>query len=284
LIRNYYLLTKPGIIYSNLLTALGGFFLAERGSFDARVFFALSIGLGCVIASACVFNNYIDQGIDAKMDRTKKRALVQKSVSGRDALIFGTILGITGFSLLLFYTNITAASIALIGFFFYVVIYSISKRKTVWGTVIGSISGAVPPAVGYCAVTNNIDLTALLLFIILMLWQMPHLYAIAIFRKDDYAAAFIPVLPLKKGMLRTKEQIVIYILAYLIAVGSLTAFGYTGYSFLIINLLFGIIWLGMALKGFHVTDNQKWARKLFFYSLVVIVMFSILLALNFLLP
>jgi protoheme IX farnesyltransferase len=280
LIKAYYLLTKPGIIYSNVFTAIGGFFLAERGNLSIGLFLAMIVGLGLVIASACAFNNYIDRNIDAKMSRTKKRAIPTKTIPPRHAIIFATIVGIVGFSLLFFYTTVLAGLIAFIGFIFYVVFYSIEKRRSEFGTIVGSVSGAVPPVVGYCAVTGTFDIAAFLLFLVLVFWQMPHFYAIAIFRKDDYNAASIPILPLKKGIQTTKEHIIVYILAYLVAVSSLTAFGYTGYTFLIVNLVIGIMWFGLALNGLQWTNTLKWARRLFFFSLVIIVVFSLLLVFN----
>ncbi len=280
MIKSYYYLTKPGIIYSNVLTAVGGFFLAAKGSFNILLFLTMTFGLAFVIASACVFNNYIDREIDSKMARTKKRALVRKIIPARYALIYATILGVIGFSLLLFYTNILTAFIAFIGFFFYVVIYSIGKRGSVYGTIIGSVSGAVPPVVGYCSVTNHIDLAAFLLFLILVLWQMPHFYAIAIFRKEDYAAASIPVLPVKKGVLHAKVQMFLYVIAFIIAASLLTVFRYTGFVYLVVMVTLGLMWLGMAIRGFRINDDKKWARKMFFFSLVIILIFSVLLSLT----
>jgi protoheme IX farnesyltransferase len=280
LIKVYYLLTKPGIIFSNVLTAIGGFFLAAKGHINLLLLFPMAFGLGLVIASACVFNNYIDQGIDAKMSRTKKRAFVTKTIHVIYALIYATLLGIIGFSLLIFYTNLLTTDIAFVGFFFYVVIYSIWKRRSEYGTIVGSVSGAVPPVVGYCAVTNHFDAAALLLFAILVFWQMPHFYAISLFRSEDYASAAIPILPLKKGVFQTKLQMIFYILAFIIAVALLSILHYTGYTYLVILLTLGSIWLSVGIKGFKIRDERKWARSMFFFSLVVIVVFSLLLSFN----
>lgn len=284
MIKIYLSLTKPGIILSNILTAVGGFFLAAKGEVNIPLFFSTVLGLAFVIASACVFNNYIDRGIDAKMKRTKKRALARKIISLRNAIVYATVLGIAGFFLLFFYVNFLTAFIAFIGFFFYVVMYSVWKRRSVFGTLVGSVSGAVPPVVGYCAVTNHFDLAALLLFVILVLWQMPHFYAIALFRYDDYAAASIPVLPIKKGILHTKIQVFFYILFFLLFSSLLTVFHYTGYFYFFVMVTFGVVWLGRAIQGFNVRDEKRWARKMFFFSLVIIVCFSLLLAFNVLLP
>jgi protoheme IX farnesyltransferase len=284
LIKAYYYLTKPGIVYSNLLTAVGGFFLAARGNISVFLLLALVFGLGFVIASACVFNNYFDREIDAKMDRTQKRALVRKIIHTRSALIYGFILGIIGFTLLVLFTNVLAAFIAFVGFVFYVFFYTFGKRMTVHGTLIGTISGAVPPVVGYCAVTNTFDFTALLLFLILVFWQMPHFYAIAIFREADYAAASIPVLPIKKGIIQTKEQMVLYVLAFILAVCALTVFHFIGYVYLIVMFTMSIMWLILSIQGFRITNDKIWARKMFFFSLILITVFSILLMVSVILP
>lgn len=284
MIKAYYILTKPGIVYSNALTAIAGFFLASKGSFDLWLFLPMLFGISFVIASACVFNNFIDRNIDAKMARTQKRALVNKSIPEFHAVVYGTILGIIGFLLLLAYTNVLTAFIALLGFIFYVIIYGIGKRKTVHGTVIGSISGAIPPVVGYCAVTNNVDLGAFLLFLILVLWQMPHFYAIAIFRSDDYQAASIPVLPLKNGLRQTKIQMFVYTVAFIIAADLLTFFKYTGFTYLIVMTILGISWLVLLIQNFRSEKEKIWARKFFFFSLIIITVFSLLLIGNSFLP
>jgi protoheme IX farnesyltransferase len=133
-------------------------------------------------------------------------------------------------------------------------------------------------------VTNQFDLAALMLFVILVIWQMPHFYAIALFRTDDYRAAGIPVLPIKRGIQQTKMQILLYIIAFVLVVSSLTYFRYTGYSYLVILLTVSIVWLGLAIKGFNAAETHKWARKMFFFSLLVIVFFSGMLIMNFWLP
>ncbi len=279
-IKAYIGLTKPGIIRGNILTAAAGFFMAAQGSVNFVILGATIVGLGLIIASACVFNNYIDRDIDKKMARTKKRALVSGDISGTAALIYACILGITGTIILTMFVNSLATAMALFGLFAYVVIYGIAKRGTVHGTVIGSISGAVPPVVGYVAVTNQLDLGAYLLFLILVVWQMPHFYAIAIFRKNDYSAAHIPVLPIVKGIKATKFQILFYIIAFIVAVSLLTIYGYTGYAFLASMLLMSLWWLKLAFSGFGAPDDVLWARKVFGFSLLILLSFSVLVALD----
>lgn len=283
-IKSYYLLTKPGIIRGNAITAAGGFFLASSGAVSFSAFGIMLAGIVLVVASGCVFNNYIDRGIDKKMQRTKKRALVTGAITARNALLFATIMVVLGTWLLAKYINPLTAGIAVFGFFAYVVLYGIAKRKSVHGTAVGSIPGAVPPVVGYVAVTNQLDMVALLLFVILVCWQMPHFYAIAIFRMKEYASAGIPVLPIKSGLFATKVQITLYIIAFAAASCSLAALGYTSFTYLVVMGLLSIAWLRLALQGFEAKDDNTWARKVFGVSLIVLLVFSLMISLNNWLP
>ena len=277
---NYYLITKPGIILGNLFTFAAGFFLASKGTFNFWLFCITLLGLAFIMASACVFNNYIDRNFDKKMERTKNRALVVGAISGQNALIYATILGFIGGILLLEFTNFLAFSIAAIGFFVYVILYSLWKSRTVYGTAIGSVSGAIPPVVGYCAVTNQFDIGALILFFMLVLWQMPHFFAIAMAHFDDYSAAGIPVLPVKRGIFKTKVHMLIYIIAFIVVAGLLTVFNYTGYSYLLVVTAIGLAWLALSIKGFKSIDNRLWGRDMFRLSLVLITAICLMIPLD----
>jgi protoheme IX farnesyltransferase len=278
-IKAYWELTKPGILFGNAITAIAGFLLASKGCIDFWLFLAMLAGLLCVIGSACVFNNYIDREMDSKMKRTRNRPLVKQVISLRSAILFGILLGLVGVLLLAYYTNLLALTIALIGFIVYVAIYSPLKHHSVHGTVVGSIAGALPPAVGYCAVTDQFDAAALILFIIVALWQMPHFFAIALYRLDDYRTAGIPVLPVKKGAQVTKIQMLLYIVAFLIALPMLTLFGYTRYLYLVVTLLLGLGWLWLCIQGFWAKNDKVWGRNMFFTSLVVVMGFSLMISL-----
>lgn len=268
---NYYLLTKPGIILGNLIPFSAGFLLASRGApFNFTVFFATLLGLAFIMASACVFNNYIDRSLDQKMKRTKDRALVTGLISGRNAILFAIFLGIVGNLLLLMYVNLLTVCVAAFGFFVYVVLYSQWKSRTIYGTAIGSIAGAVPPVIGYCAVSNQFDVGALIFFFMMVLWQMPHFFAIATYHFDDYSAAKIPVLPVMRGMQRTKIHMVIYIVAFILATASLTYFNYTGYLYLAIGTFFSTLWLLLSMQGFKRNDHELWGRNMFRFSLITI--------------
>jgi heme o synthase len=267
---NYYLLTKPGIIMGNLLTVAAGFLLASKGILHFWLFFETLLGLTFIMASAAVFNNYIDRQIDKKMERTKNRALVKGLISNSRAILFATILAIAGNLILFIFTNLLTVVVAAVGFFVYVLLYSIWKSRTIYGTAIGSIAGAIPPVVGYCAVSNHFDMAALILFFMMVLWQMPHFFSIAIYRFNDYAAAEIPVLPIMKGMLRTKIHMIAYIIAFILAAVMLTFFNYTGYTYLIVAVSLGSLWLWLCAKGFKCDNDQVWGFQMFRLSLLLI--------------
>lgn len=282
MMKKYLLVTKPGIIFGNMISVIGGFLLASQGSVDFSLLLATLVGVSFVIASGCVFNNYIDRDIDCLMERTKNRVLVQGLISPSVTIIYACLLGIAGFALLYIYTNLLAVEFALLGFVVYVGLYSLYlKRKSVYGTLVGSLSGAAPPVIGYCAVSNQFDTGALLLLVIFSLWQMPHSYAIAIFRYKDYLAASIPVLPVKRGISVTKNHITLYIIGFIIATLMLTISGYAGYSYLFVAAVVGIGWLVMALSGYSTPDNRIWAKKLFIFSIVAITALSVMMSVDY---
>ncbi|MDP8747802.1 heme o synthase [Serratia marcescens] len=282
MIKQYLQVTKPGIIFGNLISVVGGFLLASKGSINYPLFLATLVGVSLVVASGCVFNNYIDRDIDKKMERTKNRVLVKGLIAPSVTLVYATALGIAGFALLYIAANPLAMWLAVMGFVVYVGVYSLyMKRHSVYGTLIGSLSGAAPPVIGYCAVTNEFDAGALVLLAIFSLWQMPHSYAIAIFRFKDYQAANIPVLPVVKGISVAKNHITVYILAFMIATLMLTLVGYAGYKYLIVAAAVSVWWLGMALRGYKTENDSVWARKLFVFSIVAITSLSVMMSIDF---
>ncbi len=212
------------------------------------------------------------------MDRTKKRALVEKTISVQNAFVFGTILLILAIFIFLISTNILALAVALIGHVAYVVLYTFGKRLTVHGTLLGTISGSTPPVIGYVAATGVLDLTALLLFLLLVAWQMPHFYSIAIFRFEDYKNAKIPVLPVVKGYKRTRKEIIIYIILFLTLCVLLGVYGGVSLFTVLLLTLAGGYWLYLCSLPY--TDITRWARKQFGWSLSVLLLLSITLSLD----
>ena len=281
MMKQYLQVTKPGIIFGNLISVVGGFLLASKGDIDYPLFIATLLGVSLVVASGCVFNNYIDRDIDSVMERTKNRPLVRGLIDPKISLVYASVLGIAGMVLLLVAANAVAMLIAVVGFVVYVGVYSLyMKRKSVYGTLVGSLSGAAPPVIGYCAVTGQFDTGALILLLIFSLWQMPHSYAIAIFRFKDYQAANIPVLPVIKGISVAKNHIILYIIAFMFATLMLAISGYAGYKYLIVAAAVSVWWLGMALSGYKTTNDRLWARKLFVFSIVAITSLSVMMSVD----
>lgn len=280
--KKFISITKPGIIFGNLITVAGGFGLASQGSYNLILLLATLVGISLIIASGCVFNNIIDRDIDSLMERTKERVMVKGYLAPKVALVYGILLGCLGAWVLYYWANILTVYIALIGLFFYVVVYSLwFKRNSIYGTLIGSISGSIPPVVGYCAVSNKFDLGALILFGLLSVWQMPHSYAIAIFRFNDYSAAGIPVLPVKKGIQIAKRNMLLYVIVFMLISSLLTIYGYTGQYYLIAALAVGFWWIRLAASGFSkLTNDISWARKMFGFSIIAITLLSVMMSLN----
>lgn len=279
MLAEYYRLTKPGIIRGNLLMVTAGFLLGSRGDIAWSSFIGVLLGSTLVIAGGCVINNYIDRAIDKKMTRTKKRATVTGAISGRSTLIFGAVLTIIGFAVLLTMTNLMTTAVGFVGFVFYVVFYSIYKRRSPVGTLVGSVSGATPPVAGYVAATNTFDLTAVLLFFILVFWQMAHFYAIAIYRKSEYEKAGLPLLSIERGVTVTHNRIIGYMVAFFITIISLFVSSGLGYVYLVVMLGVVVFWFRYGLAKFNEKNANAWAQGVFGSSLFVLLAFSVAVSL-----
>ena len=276
--RRFFSVTKPGIIFGNAVTLCGGFFLGSQ-RFHLGLLLAALLGMSLVIASGCVFNNLIDRDIDSLMERTKNRVLVHGLISTKIAILYAIVLGLLGFLILYLFTNPLTLLFSAIGVLVYVGAYSLYfKRKSNLGTIVGGVAGAVPPVVGYCAASGRFDLGAVLLFVILFLWQLPHFYAISIYRLGDYKAAAIPVLPLRKNIHYTKMSMLIYIAAFTLATMLPSFFGYAGLVYLIAVFGLGVTWFCLGLRGLSTTADKIWARKMFLFSIINITLLCIMMA------
>lgn len=283
MLKAYYWLTKPGIIYGNLLNMAAGFFLAARGEFNGGLLLATLAGTSGIIGAACVFNNYIDRDIDKKMTRTKRRASVTGKISVLRGFIFGSILGLAGITILAVWTNTLTLSLGILGFAVYLTVYGWGKRHSVHGTLIGSVAGAIPPVAGYTAATNEIDAGAWLLFLILICWQMAHFYGIALYRLKDYKAAGLPVLPAVRGFEATRQHINWYILGFMVTNACLTLLNYTGFAFFIVMTITSLAWYQYS-NNTDTSDHTAWGKAMFLFSLKVIIILDVALALGPLLP
>jgi heme o synthase len=286
--KPYIELSKTGILYGNAITALGGFFLASKGTISISLLIAMLIGISCIVASSCVLNNIIDKDIDRLMERTKRRVLARDALSIHYAYIYAFLVGIVGLYILGAYTNPLTLSLSIIGFICYVGVYSLwAKRNTEHAALIGGIAGAVPPMVGYCAVTNEIDGAAVIIFFVLCAWQMPHFFAIAIRRAEQYAQANIPVFPLRRGVAKTKIQMLVYTLIFSVCIFALWYFKYVGTTYLILEGIFCTAWIALCIRGLYIQDEketQVWAKKVFSLSLIGILLFSTLIGFGNALP
>lgn len=267
-------LSKPGIIMGNCITAAAGFALGSKGHFQMLLFLCMLAGLICIIASASALNNYIDRFADAKMARTQRRPLPAALMTPRSALYFAMSAFALGACILLITTPFLSALCALLGFAIYVFFYSFMKYSSAYSVHLGSIAGAMPPLIGYFAVSPHLGMPSFLLFATLALWQIPHFFAIALYRQEEYAAAVIPIFPLKKGLQATKKQMLFFTVAFFAAALSLFFFHYTGYLYLSVVMLAGGAWLILCCQGFSRSDSAVWAREMFFLSLIVITALS----------
>lgn len=284
-LRQYLRLTKPGVLMGNVLTGLAGFLLAAQGTIDWLLFVATIGGMTLVIAAACALNNYLDYDIDTIMERTKKRPSVTGDVPRSHIVPFALVLLAAGLALLFFGTNILVTVIGIVGFVTYVWLYgALSKRRSVYGTLVGSISGAMPIAGGYAAVSGQVDSGLVIVFLILFFWQFPEFFSISIYRRGEYAAAHIPVMSVVRGVPATIRQIFVYTILYVISTLSLTVFGYTGYIYAVIMAVSGLYWIWLGAKGLRTSEPEKWAKKMFRFAMIAILLLCVMLPLGPLLP
>jgi len=279
MLRAYYNLTKPGIIYGNLLTVVGGFLFGSAGNINIVSFIGVLSGTALVIGSACVVNNYTDRAIDKKMQRTRKRELVTKKIAPESALVFAFMLGLLGFIALGLLTNTYVVISGIIAYVSYVLVYAYAKRKSYFGTLVGTVPGSMSLVAGYLAATNRLDIAVLILFLIMAAWQMAHFYAIALFRKDDYKRAGIPVFPLVKGEEQTRRQIIFYISLYLLLIITLTVFGGASNTLLAVMVTVSLWWLLVARKELG-NNSAIWGRAVFGRSLVALLALSAMLSVD----
>ncbi|WP_282940805.1 heme o synthase [Paenibacillus sp. RC67] len=274
-------LTKPRILQLNLIAAFGGYWLASKWTVDWALLLWALIGTTLTMASSCVMNNVWDYRLDRKMNRTKDRPLATERIKRRSALAYGLALGIAGEAILFWKVNLLCGWLGLIGMFVYVVVYTMwLKRTSTWSTSIGGISGAIPPVIGYCAYTNEIDAGALLLFALLFLWQPAHFWSLAIRRVEEYRAAGYPLLPVQKGIKRTKLQMIPYVFLLLPTMLLIYGFGYSGPVFLIVSLLAGAAWGWHTLRGSMTVNNDAWAKTNFLFSVNYLMIVFVIMILD----
>ena len=274
-VDDYYELAKPRIIYLLLVTTLAAMVMAARGVPPLLLTLFTLVGGALSAASAGAINCVWDRDIDRLMTRTKLRPVARGAISARNALIFAAVTQLLGFGLLYAFVNPLAAWLSLAGNAYYVVIYTMwLKRVTPLNIVIGGAAGAVPPLVGWAAVTGHLGSPAFALFAVIFLWTPPHFWSLALMTNVDYDKAGIPMLPNVKGIAHTKREIVIY---SLVLVGVSLAFFpmhvlgpcYGGCA-LILGAVF--LWDAWKVSG---DPTKHYARVLFKYSLLYLALMCV---------
>jgi protoheme IX farnesyltransferase len=271
-LADYIALTKPRIILLLLVTALGGMFLASNGvpliSLAALVLVGGTLGAG----GANALNHYLDRDIDELMKRTRGRPVPGRRVKPVRALIFGIFLNILAFVILYFWVNLLAACLTLSATLFYVLVYTRwLKRSTTQNIVIGGAAGAVPPMVGWVAVTGSLDLPALYMFAIVFFWTPPHFWALSLLIKDDYAQAAVPMLPVVRGVPETTRSIMLHTIILVAITILFFTIQVLGWIYLVTAIVLGLgflffAWRLLAVGGIRVT------RQLYLYSLLYLAL------------
>jgi heme o synthase len=271
-VADYVTLTKPRIMTLILITAYGAMAFAADGLPSARLTVLTLFGLGLSSGGASALNHVIDRDLDARMRRTAGRPVASGRVSVDAATGFGIGLIVASTAVLAAYVNVLTAALALSGALFYVIVYTVwLKRRTPQNIVIGGAAGAVPPLVGWAAVTGHVGLAALFMFALVFYWTPPHFWALAILAKDDYAAAGVPMLPVVRGDHETARQILLYTVL-LVGLSVLPFLSQTfGLVYLISAVVLGGWFLRLAVRLLRDTSRAN-ARGLFLYSLAYLAL------------
>ncbi len=265
-LKDHVVLTKPGIVALVLVTTLTGIYLANRGLPDPFLVFWTLIGTGFAAAGSAVLNNFIDRDIDRLMERTMSRPTAQGTVNPWIALFMGSSFILLSFFILSHYVNLISAFLAFLAAFIYVVPYTIvTKRRTEYATEIGGITGALPPVIGYTAVSGNINLEAFILFLIMFIWQPPHFWVLALKYREDYRRAGVATLPVSRGVRETKLRTLFYTLLLLPVTLLPYYMNMAGTIYLYGAIVLNIIYIVMTIR--FVLSKKEVDMKLFFYSI-----------------
>ncbi|GGX37468.1 heme o synthase [Undibacterium squillarum] len=277
-IAQYWSLTKPRVTQLAVFCAVIGMFLSTSGLPDWRVLIAATIGIWLLAGAAFAVNCLIEREIDARMARTARRATAQGEITPLQTLVFSGVIGGMGMWVLFNFVNPLTMWLTFVTFVGYAIIYTILlKPNTPQNIVIGGLSGAMPPALGWAAVANEVPMEAWLLVLIIFVWTPPHFWALAMYRRDDYAKSGLPMLPVTHGPRVTLTHILLYTIA-LFATSLLPfAVKMSGMFYLVSAVILGLIFLWYAWKMF--TDySDLLARKTFAYSIIYLsLLFAALL-------
>ena len=266
--RGYLELTKPGVQALLFVSCASGMLIGSDFEPPIMTFFFGLIGISFLAASSAVVNHFFDKHIDSKMNRTSDRPLVNGSISDNSAIIFSILLYCSGSWMLLAYANFLTWLLTTLTFIFYGFIYTkYLKFMTSQNIVIGGLAGAMPPLLGWAAITNTIEPNALLLVLIIMVWTPPHFWALAVYRVEDYTDAAVPMLPVQKGVAFTKQHILLYTFLLLASTMLPYAVGMLGEIYLLSALVLGVIFLSYSYRLYK-DDSNSLAMPTFAYSII----------------
>ena len=279
-IRDYVALTKPRIILLLVVTAIGSMFLAARGTPSLVALTLVTVGGSLAAAGANALNQFLDRDIDERMGRTRRRPLPGQRIEPWHALVFGLALNLIAFILLAQWVNLLSALLTLSATVFYALVYTQwLKRSTVQNIVIGGAAGAIPPMVGWAAVTGGLALPAFYMFAIIFFWTPPHFWALSLLIKDDYARAGVPMLPVVHGFKETTRGIILHAFT-LVAVSALFYIvADVGLLYLSGALVLGAIFLAFAARLLQL-QTVKAARNLYLFSLLYLALLFVLIAVD----
>ena len=269
--RRYLELTKPRVVALVTFTAIVGTLLASPGAPPLEALVWGNLGIALAAACAATLNHVLDRRIDAQMARTRARPLPSGQLNEREALVFAAVLGVAAMAMLALLVNLLTAVLTFLTLIGYAVIYTLwLKRATSQNIVIGGAAGAAPPVLGWAAVTNGIDPNALLLFVIIFVWTPPHFWALAIARRDEYARAGIPMLPVTHGLAYTRLQVLLY--TVLLTVVTLMPFltRMSGLIYLVAALALnaGFLYYALALK---ISGREELPMRVFRFSVTYLM-------------
>jgi protoheme IX farnesyltransferase len=277
-VADYFELTKPRVQTLLLWTTAMTMLVAGSPSFGLIVFTLLGGALST--GSAGAINHFIDRDIDSQMERTATRPIPAGRVSPTAALIFGIVLGIASVAVFVIFVNPLAALLATCGLLGYVVVYTLwLKRRTPQNIVIGGAAGAIPPLVGWAAVTGSLNLTAWLLFAIVFMWTPPHFWALSVMIRDDYAASSVPMLPVVRGVKSTTTHILVYSVLLVVTTLIPVATGAFGAIYGVSALLLGAVFIQRAVQLSRNSERQV-ALRTYLYSLTYLALLFVMMVVD----
>jgi protoheme IX farnesyltransferase len=284
-LNSYINLCKPKIVALLTVTALIGMLLSVNFYTNlTNVFNGLAslVGFALLAAASAALNQIFDRETDKNMSRTKSRPLAAGNISLTEALTFTTILLFVGSSLMLYFSNLLTLMITTFGFIFYSLIYTIYlKWATPQNIVIGGLSGALPPLIGWTAVSNEISLMPLILVLIIFLWTPPHFWPLAIDRMEEYKKEGVPMMPIAKGVTRTKKEMVVYAVLLLAASLAPYIYGLAGIFYLVTTTTLNLYFIYLCLIYLNDKDNQL-SMKIFNFSVKYMLLFFLATYIDFL--